>query len=230
MNRFWPLLLAFALGACASEERLVVFCASSMQDAASAIAGVAGVSPSITPGGSDLLAFQISQGARADVLVTADLDAMTIAGKAKEAKPFATAELAVGTKPDGPVKVFTDLAKPGVRIAAASKDVPAGRYAQAALEKLGAKLAGAIRANIVTEEPSVRSALQKLMLGEVDAAFVYNTDLRATELERIAVPPEAHQRATYYIVALSPEGDGYVAAARTPEGRKVLDDLGFGKP
>ena len=207
-------------------DSVVVYCASSMQEAVLEISEQAQINVLVTPGGSDVLAYQISQGAAADVLITADLQAMEIAGKEKQAAAFATAELAVASRG---LTTFNELGRPAVRIAAASKDVPAGRYAQAALNKVESKLAEAIRKNIVTEEPSSREALKKLAVGEVDAAFVYNTDISAP-LRRINVPAEAHQRATYYIVALSERGKEFVSVARTSTGRTALQRLGFGKP
>ena len=230
MNRAWLLAPLIALCGCGGGGgKTIVFSASSMQDAAASIAAAGKIPVLITPGGSDMLAFQISQGAKVDVLITADMDGMEVAGKAKDAVPFATAELAVAAKPGGPVLEFADLAKPGVRIAVASKDVPAGRYAQKAISAAG-EIAEAIRENIVTEEPSARAALQKVKLGEVDAAFVYNTDLGSDSVQRVSIPSTSHQRATYYILAFSEAGKEFLALTRSSRGRKVLSDLGFGKP
>jgi molybdate transport system substrate-binding protein len=219
---------ALSLGCMRIEPDVVVFCASSMQDAVTQISKESRIPILMTPGGSDLLAFQISQGMRADILITADKQAMEIAGKQKEAVAFATSELAVAARKG--LADFSDLGRAGLKIAVASKDVPAGRYAQSALNKLEPRLAEAIRKNIVFEEPSARSALQKLSEGEVDAAFVYNTDIQGLELSRIAIPAKAHQRATYYVVSLTARGKEFVSIMRTSSGWKALQDLGFGRP
>jgi molybdate transport system substrate-binding protein len=203
-----------------------------MSDGAAAIGAEyqVGHSQSVTVshGGSDMLAFQVSQGASADVLITADLDAMDIIRKRHEAEALATSELVVAAV-DG-IEDFNALAKAGVKIAVAAKEVPAGRYTIAALAQLEDSTAKAILANVVTEEPNVRSALTKVTLGEVDAAFVYNTDLKGADLKRIELPVSARQRATYYIVALTAAGNEYKALALTSPGREVLAKLGFGKP
>ncbi len=229
----WLLPLSVLLFGCAAPEaELAVFAAASMADGAAAIgaeyqAGHA-QAVTVTHGGSDMLAFQITQGAKADVLITADLDAMDIVGKRHDAVAFATSELVVAA--DARIADFTDLAEPGVKIAMAAKEVPAGRYARAALAKLDAETAEAILENVVTEEPNVRSALAKVTLGEADAAFVYNTDLRDSKLKRIELPENASRRATYYIVAFTPEGNDFKAFARTSPGRDALAKLGFDKP
>jgi len=231
MRWLLPFLLLFA--ACASPKgELVVFAAASMSEGAAEIAAEyqQGHAESVTVnhGGSDMLAFQIAKGAKADVLITADLDAMEIAGKRSEAVAFATSELVVVAT--GNVTDFASLARPRIKIAMAAKEVPAGRYARAALAKLDPETEAAILKNVVTEEPNVRSALAKVKLGEVDAAFVYNTDMKGTDLTRIELPEAAKQRATYYIVAFTSAGKDYVAIARTSPGREALAKLGFGKP
>jgi len=229
----WLLPALLLLSACASREGgLIVFAAASMSDGAAAIGREyqSGYSRSVTVshGGSDMLAFQISQGAKADVLITADLEAMEIVGKRNEAVAFATSELVVAAV-DG-IPKFDSLSEPGIKIAMAAKEVPAGRYAIAALAKLDPSLADAILKNVVTNEPNVRSALAKVMLGEADAAFVYNTDLKGSELNRIELPEAAKQRATYYIVAFTPAGNDFKALALTSPGGDALAKLGFGKP
>ena len=60
-----------------------------------------------------------------------------------------------------------------------------------ALDLLDAPLAEAIRANVVTEDPNVRVVLSRVELGEVDAAFVYRTDVIAIDgLRAIELPVE----------------------------------------
>lgn len=227
----WLVPLSLLLVGCSAPDgEVVVFAAASMSDGAAAIGEEyqAGHSEAVTVshGGSDMLAFQISQGAKADVLITADLEAMDIVGKRHEAVAFATSELVVAA--GDRVADFDALTKLGVKIAIAAAEVPAGRYTRAALAKLDAR--EAIFKNVVTEEPNVRSALAKVKLGEVDAAFVYNTDLSVTDLKRIELPEAAKQRATYYIVAFTPAGSDFVAIARSSPGREALAKLGFGKP
>lgn len=226
-----PMFVVLA-GCSQPKGELVVFAAASMTEGATAIGAeyqqAYNSSVTVNHGGSDMLAYQISQGARADVLITADLEAMDIVSKRSEAVVFATSELVVAASEK--VDSFDDLSRPGIKIAMAAKEVPAGRYTRAALEKIDPKLAKAIMANVVTQEPNVRSALNKAKLGEVDAAFVYSTDVAGTDLKAIELPAEARQQAQYYIVAFTPAGKDYVALARTSPGRDALTKLGFGKP
>ena len=89
---------------------------------------------------------------------------------------FATNKLVVVYPKSNPgnVKTVFDLRRPGVKVVIAEQGVPVGDYTRQILRKLG--ISAAVLANVVSQEPDVRSVLAKVALGEADAGFVYRTD------------------------------------------------------
>jgi molybdate transport system substrate-binding protein len=113
----------------------------------------------------------------------------------------------------------------------AAEQVPAGRYARAALRSAGVELAPA------SLEPDVRAVLSRVALGEADAGIVYRSDLLAATgaVEGVAVPPEHNVTAAYPIAALAAAPNPGMAAAflgfvTSAEGRAILAEHGFTAP
>lgn len=127
--------------------------------------------------GTPRLVFQLEEGARADVLVTADRANMQRAvdrGLCREApRVFARNRLAIATAKNNPAKIrgLADLARDDLRVALCASEVPAGRYARRALEKAG------VRVQSRSDEPNVKALLTKVRIGELDAGIVYVTDV-----------------------------------------------------
>src|SRR6185369_17103824 len=129
--------------------------------------------------GSSALATQINQGAPADVFASAapaNMKAVTDAANA-DGTPvtFARNQLVI-VVPKGNPKGITglaDLTKPGLKVALCAEQVPCGAAAKKALTAANVNLTP------VTLEQDVKAALQKVKLGEVDAALVYRTDVKA---------------------------------------------------
>ena len=100
--------------------------------------------------------------------------------------------LVVAVPNDGPWLSLRDLALADVRIAAGAPSVPVGALTEIALELVqlqDPETAAALRSKIATQDPNVRIVLSRLELGEADAAFVYASDVEATEgLRLIALP------------------------------------------
>ena len=90
---------------------------------------------------------------------------------------------------------FSDLAQDGIRIGIVDPDLgPAGHYALEVLKKLklsDAASATAITDNIVTHESQVRALLDKLVRRELDAGFLYRSDVMAMagKINVIEIPP-----------------------------------------
>ena len=139
------------------------------------------------------------------------------------------------------VKAFSDLAKPGVKLVLAGKDVPAGKYARQVLAKasadpdLGADFASRVLANVKSEESSVRAVLTKVQLGEADAGVVYRTDLQAAkgEVVGITVPSDFNIVATYPIAVIKHRKQkatarGFVDFVNSKSGQEILARYGFG--
>jgi len=136
--------------------------------------------------GSQILAAQILEGARFDLFCSADDNQMDRVGGFTNAPiPFATSRLVVIT-PASTTAVDAAGALAGAeRIALAAPEVPAGRYARAALEQLG--LWDAARPKALSLEDSVRGVLTRVVMGEADAGVVYATDTDSTHAGTIRV-------------------------------------------
>jgi molybdate transport system substrate-binding protein len=88
----------------------------------------------------------------------------------------------------------------------------------------------AVAANVVSREDNVRAALAKVELGEADAAIVYRTDARASELVReVTLPSAVVVTADYAALQISPDpaAAAFVAWLRESEAEAVLTAAGF---
>ena len=219
---------------------LVVFAAASLTAPFSAIeaefeAAHPGHDVRLQLDGSQNLAFQIEQGAKADVFASADEANMRrVVGKGlvhAEPVTFATNGLAIAVQKGNPkgVRGIHDLARKDLRVALCGPTVPVGGYARTALGKAG------VEAKPVSEETNVRALVGKVRLGEVDAAIVYVTDITGDALEPVAIAKEHDVRASYPIAVLrdAPQKDAgaeFVAFVRGDAGKKILKAHGFSLP
>jgi molybdate transport system substrate-binding protein len=246
---------ALGLGACAgapAERRLTIFVASSLRDATEALAAAyevdhPGVRIVVAADASSTLRVQIEQGAPADVFAPAspeEIEPLEAAGLTR-AEPilFATADIVLAAPADGsPMRDPFGLAAPGVRIVAASPEVPISRYAAEVVERLASSsaappdFAAQVADNVVSEEANARAVLAKLELGEADAGFAYAPDLRGrAALREIPLPADATITASYAAVALAASREPDLAAAFVawlvgPEAEVILHERGFGSP
>ncbi|GAA3618769.1 molybdate ABC transporter substrate-binding protein [Microlunatus ginsengisoli] len=188
-------------------------------------------------GSSATLATQINQGAPAGVFAAASdatMKTVTDAGNnAGEPVSFATntLEIAVPKGNPGHITGLKDFADESKTIALCAQQVPCG----AAATKVFA-LAG-ITPKPDTLESDVKATLQKVQLGEVDAALVYKTDVIAAgdQVEGIEFPEAAKVVNNYPITTLkaatSPEvAQAFVDYVVSPQGEQVLGKAGFGQP
>ncbi|MET7468067.1 molybdate ABC transporter substrate-binding protein [Micromonospora sp. NPDC005222] len=187
-------------------------------------------------GGSSGLATQITQGAPADVFAAASpatMKTVTDAGDAAgEPAVLVRNQLVVAVPRGNPARVggLADLARPGVKVALCAEQVPCGAAARTALDAAGVRLTPA------TLEQDVKGALAKLRLGEVDAALVYRTDVRAAPgLDAVEFPESARAVNDYPIVVLCAAGNpagarAFVDFVRSDAGLAVLTAAGFQAP
>ncbi|MCW5213423.1 molybdate ABC transporter substrate-binding protein, partial [Desulfobulbus sp. TB] len=171
------------------------------------ITGFAAVHPGtkIRPNfaGSGSLAKQIEQGAPADVYISANLKWMSylleqglIAPKNNRIFAYNTLVF-VGEKRSSPLTLHK-LAELE-RIALGSpKNVPAGQYAKQVLEQVGMYSLLAKKRKLVMAK-DVRQALLYADRGEVDGAFVYQTDALLARNAKIlfTVPDDLYERVAY---------------------------------
>jgi molybdate transport system substrate-binding protein len=248
------LLLTLTLPtACASppsaSQTLTVFAAASLTEAFTEIgedfeAAHPGVAVAFNFGGSQNLRTQLEQGAVADVFAPAsqeEMEAALAAGlvASDTVQVFLTNQLVVILPADNPgrVEALGDLARPGLKLTLAAADVPVGRYALQALEKLearyGAGFKDEVLAHVVSQEDNVRQIVAKVRLGEADAGIVYRSDaVAAPELKTIAIPDEFNVTAPYSLAALASAPHPQLARALvdyvlSSEGQATLKKWGF---
>ena len=264
IDRATPCLMAVALAACAptgqrmpsapaSTSELIVFAAASLDGAFRAIgtafeAAHPGTRVTFSFAGSQTLATQIGEGARADVFASANekqMDALIGRGEvvSRAQRTFARNRLVVITPDDNPANVTTlhDLAQPGLKLVLAQRSVPVGDYAVQFLAKASvlpdytAAFSPTVLANVVSYEDDVNGVLMKVGLGEADAGIVYASDILrgvADKVARVEIPADLNAIASYPIAPLvrsgQPELAGqFVDFVRSPEGQAVLEAHGF---
>jgi molybdate transport system substrate-binding protein len=245
-------LLLFAALACgpqpaAAQDALTVFAAASLKnsldDTNAAFTKATGIKVTSSYAASSALAKQIEGGAPADVFISADLTWMDYLAGKKLIKPDTRYNLLSnrlvliapkGSKL-GAVKIEQDfdLAKlaGGGRIAVADvKAVPAGLYAKAALEKLGAWKAAEPK---LAQAENVRATLAFVARGETPLGIVYETDAKVEPKVKIvaAFPDNSYPPVTYPVAATA---DGKNAAAgryltflRSSAAKAIFEKYGF---
>lgn len=223
----------------APQQRTVtVFAAASLTEVFTRIgrdfaAATPGTSVRFSFGGSSTLAQQISAGAPADVFAAASPAVMAQVTDATDPVVFARNQLVVAVGKGNPHRLSTlaDLVRPGLKVAVCAAQVPCGSAAATALATAG------LRLTPVTYEQDVKAALTKVRLGEVDAALVYRTDVRAAaaDVDGVEFPESAAAINDYPIAVLrdAPEAvtaQAFVAYVRSGPARTVLSDAGFQTP
>lgn len=194
--------------AAGADSALLVLAAASLTDVLPRVAEVwerdGGVPIRFSFDATSRLAPQALQGAPADLFFSADEEWMDWVGERDGLLPDTRVDLLENALvvvvpaggsflPRGPA----GLLDPAVRhLAVAGENVPAGRYAQAALESSG--VWGAVRGRVV-RAGNVRGALEWVALGEAQAGIVYRTDAQAEPRVRVAFafPPESHPSIVY---------------------------------
>ena len=196
-----------------------------------------GVTVKFNFSGSDTLAASIVSGAPADVFAAASTTTMATVTKAGDGTGtptvFVKNQLEIAVPPGDPkgIKTLADLTKPGIKVALCATTVPCGSAA------VKAEAAGNIKITPVTLETDVKSALTKVELGEVDAAIVYQTDVKAAggKVDGVDFAESAKAINTYPIDVLkgapnATAAQAFVAFVLSAHGRDVLSAAGFLNP
>ena len=240
-------LAAFSTPVVAQPPGLVVSVAASVYDALDEIAGLyratTGVTVALNAGGSNTLARQIVEGARAGLFISADdrqMDAVEQAGRliAGTRTRLLTKELAVIVPATAPADLtLTRLLEGRVTRLAMGEPaaVPAGVYGRAWLEHEGAWRR--LESKIIPF-PTVTAVLSAVTNGRVDAGIVYRTDaMTSKDLRVIArVLPKEHPYLdiTYPAAVISgpsaAEARRFLEFLKGPAARAVFDRRGFGRP
>ena len=192
--------------------------------------------------GSQSLRTQIENGARAEVFASANpkhLEALVSGGLAEAPVVFAHNRMVIAVPAANPARItsLADLAN-ARRLVLAGEAVPAGAYAARVLARADAALGGGFRervlSRVVSREVHVRATLQKVVLGEADAAMVYATDAAAAgdKVTSIAIDGEHNVIADYPIAVLREAerpglGQRFIEFIRSDAGRQILVEHGF---
>ena len=230
----------------AEDNSLTVFAAASMKNALDevdmAYTAKTGVKVSASYAASSVLAKQIEQGAPADVFVSADTDWMDYATAKKNINEptrvnllgnsivlIAPKDSKIDNVAIGPGFDLSKLAGDGKIATGDVKAVPVGKYAQAALEKLGAWQAAAPKFAMAE---SVRAALALVARGEAVLGIVYSTDAKVEPGVKIVgtFPADSHPAIIYPVAATStakPDATGYLAFLKTQAAKAIFEKYGF---
>ena len=187
-------------------------------------------------GASNTLAFQIRQGAPADVYASAApsfTQELFRDGLVERPAFLAFNRLALIVPRSNPAGIDSvyDVNRDGIKLVIANSRVPVGSYTRTVLRNLG--LTGALR-NVVSQETDVKAVVGKVALGQADAGFAYVTDARAaaSELRSVAIPVFAQPKVRYEIAVVKSaanrtEARAFVREATGPRGRRILAQAGF---
>ena len=210
-----------------------------------AAASLTGVFPLIDKGpkfqfaGSDQLAFQITQGAHADVFAAASPkypQQLYAAGLCSKPATFATNTVVLIVPRANPARIRSvyDLTRDDIKLVIGQKGVPIGDYTRKLLANLG--LSNALK-GVVSEEDDVKLVVAKVALGEADAGFVYRTDVKpvGNRVYRIAIPAVGQPTVEYQLCIPTTSQHPSLASAFVREvlskrGRTTLRTAGFGLP
>jgi molybdate transport system substrate-binding protein len=239
-------LLLAAAQPLAAQEAITVFAAASMKnaldDANAAFTKVTGVKVTASYAASSALAKQIEQGAPADVFLSADLQWMDYVAEHKLIRPDTRVNLlgnrlvliaASDSRLDRvEIKDGFDIARLAGdgRIAVADvRAVPAGLYAKAALEKLGAWKAAEPK---LAMAENVRATLAFVARGETPIGIVYETDAKVEPKVKIVgvFPDGSHPPVTYPVAETATAKAAaarYLAFLRSGNARAIFEKYGF---
>ena len=237
---------ALASPTLAQEKTLTVFAAASMKNALddinAAFLKATGTKVTTSYAASSALAKQLEQGAPADIFASADLEWMDYSAGKKAIKDDTRVNL-LGNKlvliapKDSKIDNVAlaanfDLATlvGDGRIATGEvNSVPVGKYAKAALEKLG--LWPSVEKRFAMAD-NVRAALALVARGEAVLGIVYETDAKVEKNVKIvgAFPADSHQPIVYPVAATAnakPEAAAYLAFLRSGIAKAVFEQYGF---
>jgi molybdate transport system substrate-binding protein len=235
-----------ALPAQAQDKTVTIFAAASMKNAIddidAAFTKATGIKAVASLAASSALAKQIEQGAPADVFASADLDWMDYLEKKNLIKNDTRVNL-LGNKlvliapkdsklDNVKIEQGFDIAKLAGdgRIAVADvRAVPAGKYAKAALEKLGSWAAA--EGKLASAE-NVRAALALVGRGEAPLGIVYETDAKIEKNVKIVgyFPDSSYPPITYPVALTAnakPEAAQYLNFLRSNLAKTIFETYGF---
>lgn len=231
------LLLVAACGS-SDSKTLDVFAAASLTSAFTELAetyeaSTPAVEVRFNFAGSSALREQLNDGAEADVFASANASIMESLVEAGEidGQPQVFAQnrlvLAVPSGNPGRLVGMADLSRTELLIGVCAPGVPCGDLAAMIIDDAG------VDASVDTFESNVKSLVNRLIDGELDAGLVYVTDVLAADGSLEVLSTAASDRlVSYPIVSISAdaEAQGFVDFVTSDQGRAVLSEWGFEAP
>jgi molybdate transport system substrate-binding protein len=241
-----PVFATCSGAAIAAAQKIIVFAAASLKNALDAVNAAftsqTGTSVSASYAASSTLMKQIENGAPAEVFVSADEDWMNYGAErdlirkdsrvdllGNELVLIAPAESPIGTVTIAPNFDLAALVGNGRIVTADVRSVPAGKYAKAALEKLG--LWQRVAPKLAMAE-NVRAALTLVARGEAVLGIVYLTDAKVEPRVKVigTFPDDSHPRIVYpaaLALTAQAEAERYLAFLRSTSARGIFESYGF---
>ena len=188
---------------------------------------------------SSRLAKQVEAGVPADAFFSADQEWMGVLDKAGQLAPGTRIDLlgnhlvlVVPADATWVPRSSRELLSPSLsHLALAGENVPAGKYARAALAKEG--VWDAVQARVVSGD-HVRTALGWVAKGEAEAAIVYTTDAKVESRVQVAFtfaeqshPPIVYPAAALKASARAQDAAAFLLFCRGPEARGIFEAAGF---
>ena len=226
----------------AAKGDVVVFAASSLTEAFTEMATAfktdnPDANVTFNFAGSGDLVTQVTQGAPADVFVSADdtnMKKLTDAGE-NAGNPVAIArnsmEILVEKGNPKAIATVADLAKPDTIVVLCAANVPCGKNAAAVLANAGVTVTPA------SLEDKVKGVVTKVSAGEADAGIVYVTDVNSAgdTAEGVKIPDDINVIISYPMVvtkeATNPEAaQAFIDFVASDAGQAILAKYGFLAP
>jgi len=217
-RRRWLTGLVFTaqlLGGCqADQDALLVLtaasCVNAMEDVVRTFESSTGTRTRLSAASSNALAQQILAGVEADIFVSANpdwVDLLSAEGMVKEQTPWLGNRLVLVAPLNAarPPRSATALVNHDIKhVAIAGERVPAGKYAEAALQHAGV-LRPLRQSGRIARGEDVRLTLGFVESGEAEAGIVYATDAKASSAVEIVhtFPPGSHPPIRYPLARLS---------------------------
>jgi molybdate transport system substrate-binding protein len=222
------------------EGDITVFAAASLTDAFTEVgAAFTAANPdakaTFSFDASSALVQQITEGAPADVIASADtanMDKLTEAGlNGTEPVIFATNLLTIIVAPGNPEGIagVADLANSDLITVICAPEVPCGRYADEIFTKAG------VTVTPDSLEQNVRGVVTKVTAGEADAGIVYVTDVIAAgdDAAMVEIPADINVLAEYPIATTKDStnaeaGEAFIDFLTGSDGQVIMAEYGFG--
>lgn len=231
-----------------SKQEITVFAASSLTESMEEVTKLfekqnPEVKVKLNMESTSRLRLQIEQGVKADIFLSANkkhYDALKEQGFILKGQAFIENSMVVILPKDNPAHIEkVENLQNKCKLVLAQKEVPAGEYARVIIHSLsgtlGAEFEQKVLSNIVSEENNVKQVVNKVVMGEADAAFVYASDVTTSVKQKVkvlSIAPEHNVKAEYFTSKLKMENENeyvekFYELLLSSEGQDIFEKYGF---